>query len=163
MSDVLRVADYNESVLRELLARFGLRVTMYADGMAIPGSYWGESEAGLIGNTLYVRRDTPLHSALHEAAHFICMTDERRASLARDAGGDDAEECAVCYLQIKLADELPGFGRERMCHDMDRWGYTFRLASAECWFRDDAADACIWLQHADVLDSEARLTFRCRT
>ena len=48
----------------------------------------------------------------------------------RDAGGDDAEENAVCYLQILWADALPGFGRERMFLDMDAWGYTFRLGSA---------------------------------
>ena len=59
------------------------------------------------GNTLYVRADTPVHSLLHELSHYVCMTPERRAGLDRDAGGDDAEECAVCYLQILLADELP--------------------------------------------------------
>ena len=33
---------------------------------SFPGSYWGDSEAGLRGNALYVRADTPLHSLLHE-------------------------------------------------------------------------------------------------
>ena len=106
-----------------------------APAAAIPGSYWGESEAGLRGQWLYARGDTPLHSILHEAAHYVCMTPERRASLDRDAGGDDAEECAVCYLQLLLADVVPSLGRERLFSDMDRWGYSFRLGAARAWFR----------------------------
>jgi hypothetical protein len=31
------------------------------------------------------------------------MSPERRAAARRDAGGDDAEECGVCYLQMLLA------------------------------------------------------------
>jgi len=128
----------------------------------LPGSYWGESEAGLRANILYVRADTPLHSLLHELSHFVCMTQVRRAGLDRDAGGDDAEECAVCYLQILLADEIPGFGRARMCGDMDAWGYTFRLGDARAWFEKDAADACSWLRHNGVTDENDRPTFRTR-
>ena len=67
---------------------------------------------------------------LHEACHYICMAPERRAGFDRDAGGDDLEESAVCYLQVLLADELPGVGRERLCADMDAWGYSFRLGNA---------------------------------
>ena len=100
-----------------------------------------------------MRADTPLHSLLHELSHFVCMSPERRAGLDRDAGGDDAEECAVCYLQILLADELPMLGRERMFADMDAWGYTFRLGSARAWFEQDAADACIWLRENRVIDA----------
>ena len=36
------------------------------------------------------------------------MSEERRKCLDRDAGGDDLEEAAVCYLQMLLADHLPG-------------------------------------------------------
>ena len=79
----------------------------------IPGSYWGETEAGLRGDRLYARLDTPVHSVLHETGHYICMTPERRAGLDRDAGGDDLEESAVCYLQVLLAGELRGVGVER--------------------------------------------------
>jgi hypothetical protein len=117
----------------------------------IPGSYWGECEAGLIANQLLVRADTPIHSVLHEAAHYICMDEARRRALNRDAGGDDAEECAVCYLQILLADALPGCGRERMWQDMDAWGYSFRLGSARAWFEQDADDARQWLQQRGLL------------
>ena len=79
-----------------------LSLTLVARGESIPGSYWGESEAGLKGERLYARLDTPVHSVLHEASHYICMTPERRARLDRDAGGDDDEESAVCYLQVLL-------------------------------------------------------------
>ena len=128
----------------------------------LPGSYWGDSEAGLRGNALYVRADTPLHSLLHELSHFVCMTPERRAGLDRDAGGDDAEECAVCYLQILLADELPQLGRERMFADMDAWGYTFRLGSSRAWFERDAEDAHVWLREAGLIEDGKHPTFRLR-
>jgi hypothetical protein len=116
----------------------------------------------LIGSKLYARLDTPLHSLLHEGAHFMCMTPERRMGLDTDAGGDDAEENGVCYLQILLAEVLPNVGRERMCRDMDEWGYTFRLGSAAAWFAEDAEDARLWLIDHDVIDAEGRITFRCR-
>jgi hypothetical protein len=145
-----------------LLARYGIDLRLVAAAEPIPGSYWGESEAGLEGGTLYARLDTPLHSILHEAAHHICMTPERRASLDTDAGGDFAEEDAVCYLQILLADELAGLGRERMCRDMDDWGYTFRLGHARAWFEQDADEARAWLLAAGIIDAAARPTFRPR-
>jgi hypothetical protein len=146
-----------------LLKRYGLELRLVAPNEMIPGSYWGDSEAGLQGSRLFARLDTPVHSVLHEASHFVCMTPERRVGLDRDAGGDDPEENAVCYLQILLADELPGVGRERLCADMDAWGYSFRLGSARAWFEGDAADARIWLADSGVIDRENRPTgaLRC--
>ncbi len=148
--------------LELLLDRYGLELTLVAPGEIIPGSYWGEREAGLIGAKLYARLDTPVHSVLHESAHFICMTPERRAGLDTDAGGDDAEENAVCYLQILLAASLPQVGRERMCRDMDEWGYSFRLGSAATWFAEDAADARGWLIRQQLIDADERLTHAVR-
>ena len=124
----------------------GLALCWLAPGAEIPGSYWGGSEAGLVGNRLYVRADTPVHSALHEGCHYLCADPARRSTLHTDAGGNDLEECAVCYLSVLLADALPGFGRLRMFRDMDAWGYSFRLGSAQRWFEEDAADALAWLQ-----------------
>jgi hypothetical protein len=147
--------------LSSLLSRYGLVLRRVADGESIPGSYWGEPEAGLIGSAVHARHDTPLHSALHEAAHVICMDDERRRQLHTDAGGDYAEEDAVCYLQILLAGEL-GIGPEAICADMDAWGYTFRLGSAHAWFTQDAGDARDWLAQHGLLDREGRLAWRCR-
>lgn len=144
------------------LARYGLDLALVAPDEEIPGSYWGETEAGLRGDRLFVRLDTPVHSALHEASHYICMTPERRSGLDRDAGGDDLEESAVCYLQIILADELPGVGRHRLCDDMDAWGYSFRLGSTRAWFEHDADDARIWLTDNGVLDARCRLTWSLR-
>jgi hypothetical protein len=91
------------------------------------------------------------------------MSPDRRSGLDRDAGGDDAEECAVCYLQILLAGELPPLGRKRMFADMDAWGYTFRLGSSRAWFEGDAADACIWLRVNGVIDETLRPTFNLKT
>ena len=61
----------------------------------------------------------------------------------------------MCYLQILLAGELPGCGRERMCADMDAWGYTFRLGSAKAWFEQDADDAREWLIAHRLIDVQA--------
>lgn len=145
-----------------LLSRYGLELTLVAPQEIIPGSYWGESEAGLHGEKLYARLDTPLHSVLHEASHYVCMAPERRAGLDRDAGGDDPEESAVCYLQVLLADQLPGVGREQLFSDMDEWGYSFRLGSTRAWFDTDAHDAGIWLLEHGVLDGSGRLTWQLR-
>jgi hypothetical protein len=149
--DVLRVGPVPDASILALTRRYGVELRFRPTDEALPGSYWGDSEAGLRANELYVRADTPLHSVLHELSHFVCMSPERRAGLDRDAGGDDAEECAVCYLQILLADELPMLGRHRMFADMDAWGYTFRLGSAQAWFEQDAADACSWLRERGTL------------
>ena len=145
-----------------LFERFGLKVCEAAPEAEIPGSYWGESEAGIVGNRLHLRPDTPLHSALHEACHYICMDQARRDVLHTDAGGDYAEEDAVCYLQVLLADEISGFGRARMFSDMDAWGYTFRLGSARAWFEEDAQDAHHWLRRYGLIDEGDRPTWRVR-
>ena len=155
---VLRVGTVAHASMSALARRFGLTLRELASGETVPGSYWGESEAGLQGTTIFVRADTPLHSFLHELSHFVCMSTDRRAGLDRDAGGDDAEECAVCYLQVLLADELPMLGRDRMLADMDAWGYTFVLGSARAWFEGDAADANAWLRHHGVIDEAGCVT-----
>jgi hypothetical protein len=146
-----------------LLERYGLDLVLVALQQVIPGSYWGEREAGLIGAKIYARLDTPLHSVLHEAAHFVCMTPERRAGLDTDAGGDDAEESAVCYLQVLMAESLPYAGAERICRDMDEWGYSFRLGSAAQWFAEDAEDARRWLEQHGLIDAAGRVTHSLRS
>ncbi len=145
-----------------LLDRYGLGLALVAPNEIIPGSYWGESEAGLKGDRLYARLDTPVHSVLHEASHYICMAPEWRAGLDRDAGGDALEEAAVCYLQVLLSGELGGVGRNRAFADMDAWGYSFRLGGARAWFESDAEDARTWLRQHGVTDGDGRLTGACR-
>jgi hypothetical protein len=161
-SRVLELDAIDRAPLQSLLGQYGLRLTRVARCQGIPGSYWGDPEAGLEGSCLHARLDTPVHSVLHEGAHFICMTTARRAALDTDAGGDENEENAVCYLQILLAGELSDVGRVRMCRDMDDWGYTFRLGSAAAWFRDDADDARRWLEGHGLIDGQGRVTFACR-
>jgi hypothetical protein len=152
---VLRWEDARQQHLRSLLARFGLEVRDCDRDGPIPGSYWGAPEAGLLGRRVLVRPDTPLHSLLHEACHFVCMDPERRAGLDTDAGGDDAEEDAVCYLQILLGEEIRGGGwsRERLFADMDAWGYTFRLGSTQRWFEGDSDEALAWLRRHDLVQA----------
>lgn len=159
---VLRVADVRFRKLTELLGRFGLSLELLDDDAAITGSYWGEPEAGVVGRRVYVRLDTPVHSLLHETCHVICMDEKRRTGLERDAGGDDIEEAAVCYLQIVLADYLPGVGRGRLMQDMDSWGYSFRLGSSRAWFESDAADARAWLLEHGLLSAAGTPAFALR-
>ncbi len=150
-TSVTRVSDLRIQALTSLIQPYGLHIACQDNKDSIPGSYWGEPEAGLIGNTLHLRNDTPVHSALHEACHYICMDASRRNHLHTDAGGSDIEENAVCYLQILLADTLAGYSRSRMFRDMDAWGYSFRLGSAQAWFETDAEDARQWLQIRGLL------------
>jgi len=147
--------------LVRLLGRYGLALRVLSGSDAIPGSYWGAPEAGLIGSAVFVRSDTPLHSVLHEAGHAICMDPIRRVALNTDAGGDFAEEDAVCYLQVLLAGEL-GVPVAAICADMDAWGYAFRLGSALAWFEQDAEDAREWLIAHGLLDAGGTLTGRLR-
>ncbi|MGB0513324.1 MAG: hypothetical protein ACPGJE_00630 [Wenzhouxiangellaceae bacterium] len=172
--DVLRWRDTHRDSVHELLAGHGLAVIDSPAGAPIPGSFWGDDEAGLIGDRLYarpdipgsywgapeaglqntqvfVRRDTPLHSVLHEACHWICMDGARRAALHTNAGGDYDEENAVCYLQILLADRIRGYSADACMADMDAWGYSFRLGSARAWFEHDADDAREWLERRGIL------------
>lgn len=148
---VLRMSEMPTGELEKVLLAYGMRLIFQELNEQITGSFWGDEEAGLVSNALYVRPDTPVHSALHEACHYICMDEERRANLHTDAGGDYDEENAVCYLQILLAGVLDSMGMQRMFSDMDDWGYSFRLGSAERWFREDAEDALTWLEKRKYL------------
>lgn len=142
--------------LATLLARYGLKLTAAAANEPIPGSFWGDCEAGLIGARVYARADTPLHSILHESCHYVCMDQARRDGLHTDAGGGYDEENGVCYLQVLLADQLSDVGRQQMFADMDAWGYSFRLGSAQAWFEQDAEDALRWLQQHRLADRHGR-------
>ena len=148
--------------LATLLGRYGIEIVSIADDKAIPGSFFGEREAGLSGHQLYLRSDTPVHSALHEAGHYICMDPQRRAKLDTDAEGDYDEENGVCFLQILLAGFIDKLGRAKMLRDMDRWGYTFRLGSAKAWFEQDADDARDWLLAYGIIDSSLEPTWQVR-
>ena len=149
---VLTLADIGFDAPAALLARYGLQLQQVAYGEPIPGSFWGECEAGIIGNTVHARADTPVHSLLHEACHLIVLPPERRAGVHTDATESIDEENAVCVLQALLADALPGVGRGRMLADMDAWGYTFRLGSAAAYVERDADDAWAWLQARGFVD-----------
>jgi hypothetical protein len=160
--DVMRLADSGQEAVATLLSAYGLSLKTVPAGEDIPGSFWGDEEAGLVGDDLLARLDTPLHSVLHEACHYVCMDQARRAGLDTDAGGGYDEENAVCYLQVLLADHIDGFGRERMFKDMDRWGYSFRLGSAQAWFERDAQDAVAWLERHGLVDRKQRPTLALR-
>ncbi len=152
---VLTLADVDREFI-DLLARgYGLELIEVPDDAQIPGSYWGEPEAGLIGSAIYARADTPLHSVLHEMCHLIVIEPARRTAIHTNASTSQAEEDATCYLQIVLGDAIPDVGRERIQSDMDAWGYTFRLGSARAWFEHDADDARAWLAARGLLPAHA--------
>jgi hypothetical protein len=155
---MLTMADIGFDDAAALLARYGLTLQRVADGDAIPGSYWGECEAGIIGSCVHARGDTPVHSLLHEAGHLIVLPPERRNAVHTDATASIEEEDAVCVLQALLADALPGVGRRRVLADMDAWGYTFRLGSASAYIERDADAAWGWLQDRGLVDAQRALT-----
>lgn len=148
--------------LSRVVAAFGLESVEVGGSQPIPGSYWGAPEAGLVADRLYARADTPVHSMLHETAHYACMSAARRARLHTDAGGSALEEVSVCFLSVLLAAEIAEFGGRRMLADMDRWGYGFRLGSARRWYERDADDARDWLLGHGLITREPRPTWRLR-
>lgn len=160
--NILTVGGLGPAPLEHLFGRFGVTLQTVPEGAPIPGSWFGEPEAGIIRRNVIVRGDTPVHSALHEGCHLICMDESRRADLHTDAGGDYDEENGVNYLQVILSDYIPGVGRERMMADMDAWGYTFRLGSTRAWFEEDSADARQWLLERGLIDGEDRPTWLLR-
>jgi hypothetical protein len=156
------LAALEPGAVAELLRAYGVRLVEVSLAEAIPGSYWGDSEAGLVRDAIYVRADTPAHSFLHELCHYVCMDCARRNALATDAGGDDTEECGVCYLEVLLAERLPGYGAARCLADMDAWGYSFREGSAGAWFSGDGVHARAWLVHHGLVDLNGTPTLRLR-
>lgn len=159
---MLLVQHCSISELKNLTKQLHLTLEISLENTKIPGSFWGDDEAGLIDDILYVNPNTPIHSLLHEACHFICMDENRRNDLDTNAGGDYDEENAVCYLQIILSNLIPEMGNNRMFQDMDDWGYTFRLGSAQKWFENDADDAYNWLINHQLIDHNKQYLFILR-
>ena len=145
------LGDIDRGALARLLGEFALNLVGVGDGETIPGSYWGEPEAGVIVDAVYARADTPVHSVLHEASHLIVAGPQRRTSIHTDASDCDHEENATCYLQIALAEKLADVGAMRLMMDMDAWGYSFRMGSTRDWFERDADDARSWLVDRGLL------------
>jgi len=159
---VMPVSELELPPLQRLLTTYQLQLELIDEHQDIPGSFWGDSEAGLIDNRLIVRPDTPAHSLLHEACHYICMSPDRRTGLHTNAGGDYDEENAVCYLQILLANQLPPLNPGRLMADMDAWGYSFRLGSARAWFEQDADDARDWLIRYGIISTDGKPSGKLR-
>jgi hypothetical protein len=152
VDEVLRCAGIELQCARQLLASYGLDLLQVGADEPLPGCFWGLPEAGIIANRVFVRADTPVHSLLHEACHLIVLGPAERSRVHTDASDCQREEDATCYLQLLLATQIPGFGFERACADMDDWGYTFRLGSARAWFEQDAEDARRFLQERGLLE-----------
>ena len=51
--------DINDDSLKILMSRFGLNICTVENNSDIPGSHFGDCEAGLIDKNLYLRADTP--------------------------------------------------------------------------------------------------------
>ena len=153
---VLTLSDIYRSHVAALLGGSGLQLVHVADAAPIPGSYWGEPEAGLVGATVFARGDTPVHSVLHEAAHLIVLPPEKRALVHTDATDSIAEEDAVCVLQSLLGDAIPGVGAARVFAVMDGWGDTLRVGSARAYLMHAAQEAWQWLVERGLVHSETR-------
>ena len=161
-NDVLRLREVDTTEISNLLSRYQLSLNITEQNTQIPGSFWGDDEAGLISNQAYARADTPVHSLLHESCHYICMDQIRRQALHTNAGGTADEENAVCYLQILLSKELSFMGPLKMMQDMDSWGYNFRLGSCKAWFEQDTQDEFQWLLNHGLINPKNAPTFALR-
>lgn len=146
----------------KVLNRYNLVLNTVASHTDIPYSFWGAPEAGRKNNQLYVRADTPLHSILHEASHYVCMSQNQRCLDSYDTGVSVFEENATCFLQILLSDHICGYNRAQHMQDMDNWGYSFRLISANAWFQQDAEDTRQWLQNYNIIDKCCSITWKLR-
>lgn len=145
-----------------ILAHYQLQISLVPDDKDIPYSFWGAPEAGRRHSVLYVRGDTPIHSILHEASHFVCMPAIQRLQDDINVGGTAVEENATCYLQILLADWLENIDRSELMHDMDTWGYSFRLGSTARWFSTDSEDAREWLLEKMIINEQNQPTWQLR-
>ena len=162
-ADVVRAQDISSAAIIDLAANYSIELHWLSADAPISYSYWGAPEAGISRDGISLRGDTPLHSVLHELCHIVCMTAQRREQLERDAGGTDIEECGVCYLQVLLADQLPGIGSHRCLADMEAWGYSFREGSARGWFRGDGREARDWLRVHGLIGADDRPTWALRS
>ncbi len=154
--------NIHPSALRPLFDLYQLSLGKVAADDDIPHSFWGAPEAGRLQSTLYAREDTPIHSLLHEACHFICMPANQRAEPSKDAGGSALIENACCFLQILLSDYIPGFNQAIHMHDMNTWGYNFRLGSTARWFYADSDDARDWLLRHEIINKQHHPTWQLR-
>ena len=148
--------------LRQVLDKYQLGLTMVAPGSSIPHSFWGAPEAGRQHTELFAREDTPVHSIFHESAHYVCMTDAQRHSPSINAGGSALIEDACCFLQILWSECLIGFNRHIHLHDMNQWGYNFRLGSSTRWFYADSDDARAWLVQENIITERNEPTWEMR-
>jgi len=154
--------NLSPQTVQALLKHYGLKVQGVKSDQDIPFSFWGAPEAGREKNCLYIRGDTPVHSILHEACHFVCMPAQQRMLSLVDAKGTCMEENATCFMQILLADNLDGYNRHTLMRDMDEWGYSFRLGSAKAWFCEDADETRQWLIHQRIIHSDNKPTWKLR-
>ena len=77
--------------------------------------------------------------------------------------GDYDEENGVNYLQILLSEYIPQCGKTRMFADMDEWGYSFRLGSAQAWFEQDAEDTHQWLLDYGLINQQQQPSWKLRS
>jgi len=160
---MVSLEEFEIAELQPILGRYGMQLNKLSSTAKIPYSYWGAPEAGRKNDQLFTRDDTPLHSLLHEACHYVCMPEKQRNSDDPDAAGSTAEENATCYLQILLADHIVRYDRKQQMQDMDNWGYSFRLGSASAWFQQDAEDAKKWLVQHKIIDMHDNISWKLRS
>ena len=91
------------------------------------------------------------------------MPATQRTDPQVDARGSAREENATCYLQILLSDHIENYDRNQLMQDMDDWGYSFRLGSANAWFYQDADEVCQWLIKHQIINKGGEVTWNLRS
>ncbi len=75
-STVLKLSEIDHIKLARLPARYNLELIVVDNEEKIPGSFWGDSEAGLVSNKLYARLDTNAEDALNWLKYQLLLTDQ---------------------------------------------------------------------------------------
>ena len=99
-TDVLRLADIDPAALRALFGAHGLSIEWLAAQTDIPGSYWGESEAGLeieARRRLEETRNGLVRQLLDAAAELARLDNRKRSlrDLHRDRHGPRCASAAT--------------------------------------------------------------------
>ncbi len=142
---------------------YGARLERVPAGAAIPGSYWGDTEAGLdrqhrVRARRHARAFVPARAlSLHlHGRRAPCRARDRRRRHATTRSAASAT-CRCCSPSGSTAS-----AQRAACATWTRGATRFREGSARAWFDGDGAHARAWLLDHGLVDSAGQPTLRLR-